>query len=100
MFFLDCFTAEQAAQFMERVTPALQPAAAWLFADFVLPPRGYARLRARAWLTLLYTFFGWTTGIQTRRLPPSETLITTAGFRRVERREFQHGLIHSALFYR
>ena len=38
------------------------PGRAWLFADFALPPRGLAPLRARAWLGVLYAFFRSQTG--------------------------------------
>lgn len=98
LFLLDCFDAAQAAGVVTRVSGALQPGAAWLFADFVLPARGIARLRARAWLGLLYAFFRWQTGLRTRELPPSENLILAAGFQCEARREFQWGLLRSAFF--
>jgi ubiquinone/menaquinone biosynthesis C-methylase UbiE len=100
LFFLDCFTAEQTAALVARVAAALTPEAAWLFADFVLPPRGLARLRARAWVTALYAFFRWQTGLPARALPPSEELIERAGFARETQRDFQGGLLRSVLFRR
>ncbi len=100
LFFLDCFPAAQADGLVKRITAALQPNSTWLFADFVLPPRGLARWRAQVWLTVLYTFFRWSTGIQTRQLPPSESLIVAAGFSCEARAEFQWGLLRSALFRR
>ncbi|MEO6873651.1 MAG: class I SAM-dependent methyltransferase [Opitutaceae bacterium] len=100
LFFLDCFTAEQAPALVDRISVALQPNATWLFADFVLPARGIARVRAKAWLSLLYTFFRWSTGLRTRALPPSETLIHAAGFHCEITRDFQHGLLRSAFFRR
>ena len=100
LFFLDCFDAAQAEDIVRRVGSALSPDAVWLFADFVLPPHGIARLRARAWLGLLYAFFRWQTGLRTHELPPSENLILTAGFRRVAVQDFQWGLLRSAFFSR
>jgi ubiquinone/menaquinone biosynthesis C-methylase UbiE len=100
LFFLDCFDSGPAAGLVTRIQAALQPGAVWLFADFVLPERGLARLRARVWLTVLYAFFRWSTGLRTRELPPSESLILTAGFRRQSVVDFQHGLLRSALFNR
>ncbi|HTB79954.1 MAG TPA: methyltransferase domain-containing protein [Opitutaceae bacterium] len=100
LFFLDCFTAEQAADIVRRVTASLQPGACWLWADFSLPPRGVARLRARAWVALLYAFFRWQTGLPARTLPPAEELILAAGFTRKDKREFQRELVRSAFFSR
>ena len=98
LFLLDCFDAAQAAGLVTRVCAALQPGAAWLFADFVLPARGPARWRARLWLGLLYAFFRWQTGLRTRELPPSESLIRAAGFECAAVRNFQWGLLRSAFF--
>ncbi|HWA09988.1 MAG TPA: class I SAM-dependent methyltransferase [Opitutaceae bacterium] len=99
-FFLDCFSAEQAARVVASVASALRPEARWLIADFVLPARGLARLRARMWVGLLYAFFRWQTGLRTRALPPSEELIAAAGFTLEARQEFQHGLVRSVSFRR
>jgi ubiquinone/menaquinone biosynthesis C-methylase UbiE len=98
LFFLDCFTPGQAADIVRRVTVSLQSGARWLWADFALPPHGVARLRARAWLALLYMFFRWQTGLPARMLPPAEALIAAAGFMRAEMREFQCGFVRSAVF--
>ncbi|MBS0663589.1 MAG: class I SAM-dependent methyltransferase [Verrucomicrobia bacterium] len=98
LFFLDCFTPDQAAGLVERIAGALRPGACWLFADFRLPSAGPARWRARLWLGGLYAFFRWRTGLSARALPPSEALIEQAGFRRVEERQFQWGLLGAILF--
>ena len=98
LFFLDCFTVDQVTALVARVRPSLQPDARWLFADFALPPGGWGRLRARAWLALLYAFFRWQTGLAVRALPPSEEILRGAGFRLEAAREFQRGLVRSALF--
>ena len=99
-FFLDCFTAEQAAGIVARVQAALRPEALWLFTDFALPARGFARLRARAWLATLYAFFRWQTGLPARELPPSEHLIEQAGFVLEAAEELQNGLLRSVVFQR
>lgn len=99
-FFLDCFTTEQATAIIARVSRSLRPEARWLWADFVLPPRGILRWRAKIWLSVLYTFFRWQTGLQTRKLPPSESLIRSAGFRVHRQGEWQGKLLRNALFVR
>ncbi len=97
-FFLDCFNTEQAEAITRHIRPSLRPGTLWLFADFVLPPRGWARLRARIWLAGLYTFFRWQTGLRTHVLPESERAIEHAGFRVVTHRTFQYGLLRSAVY--
>lgn len=100
LFFLDCFPDSEAAGLVQRIGRSLRPDARWLWADFALPEKGWARFRARCWLTVLYAFFRWQTGLQTRTLPPAEALIAQAGFRAGETREFQHGLLRSRYFMR
>ncbi|MEP6593722.1 MAG: class I SAM-dependent methyltransferase, partial [Acidobacteriota bacterium] len=75
MFFLDCFTEAQVRDLVPAIAATLAPEATWLWADFRMPERGWARLRARASIALLYAFFRWQTGIPARRLPPAEEII-------------------------
>ncbi|HTQ31323.1 MAG TPA: class I SAM-dependent methyltransferase [Opitutaceae bacterium] len=98
LFFLDCFTPEQTAGIIRRVGASLQPGAQWLWADFSLPSRGFARWRARIWLAVMYAFFRWTTGLSARVLPPAEELILAAGARREAEQIFQEGFVRSAVF--
>jgi ubiquinone/menaquinone biosynthesis C-methylase UbiE len=99
-FFLDCFDHAGVEEIVRNVTDALQPEALWLFADFVLPAGRIARLRARVWLAVLYAFFRWQTGLRVQHLPPSESIMSSAGFRPVSVRDFQHGLVRSSVFVR
>jgi tRNA (cmo5U34)-methyltransferase len=100
LFFLDCFDEASVAAIVARVGPGLRPGAPWLFADFVLPGRGMARLRARAWLAVLYAFFRAGTGLRTSALPPSERVLERAGWSPACAREFQRGLVRSAMYLR
>ena len=99
-FFLDCFSADQVTALVTGVNRSLRGEARWLFADFALPARGLARLRARIWLAVLYTFFRWQTRLRTNVLPPSEELIQQAGFASKASRTFQGGLLRSVFFER
>ncbi len=99
-FFLDCFTAEQAAAVMNRIEGSLQPGARWLWADFALPAGGFARWRARRWVGLLYLFFRWQTGLDARELPPVGENFAAAGWKPVADLTLQHGLLRSAVFTR
>jgi SAM-dependent methyltransferase len=100
LFFLDCFEAEAARRMVSSLARALRPGAGWLFADFVLPTGGIARVRARMWLFVLYLFFRWKTGLQVRALPPSEQLIEELGFRKIDAKTLQWGLLRAAWFER
>jgi ubiquinone/menaquinone biosynthesis C-methylase UbiE len=100
LFILDCFTAGEVASIVARVGAALSPGAPWVFSDFTLPPRGIARLRARAWLRLLYAFFRWETALAVSSLPPSEEILEEAGWRRSETRGLQWGLLRSSVYRR
>jgi ubiquinone/menaquinone biosynthesis C-methylase UbiE len=100
MFFLDCFTEAQVRDLVTKIAATLAPGAAWLWADFRLPDRGRARLRARATIALLYAFFRWQTGIPARQLPPAERLIANAGFTARQQRDRQGGMVRTTLFAR
>jgi ubiquinone/menaquinone biosynthesis C-methylase UbiE len=97
-FFLDCFTAEQVTAIVRGVRAGLQHGGRWLFADFAVPAGGVAEWRARAWLTVLYLFFRWQTGLSARSLPPSEEILRENGFQSVAERDFRNGLLRSAMF--
>ena len=85
---------------IRRVQASLRPGSHWLFADFVMPARGWARLRARIWLGLLYAFFRWQTGLSTRTLPDSERLLAEEGWRRETAFTLQGGMIRTAAYRR
>jgi SAM-dependent methyltransferase len=96
-FVLDCFGPDEVAAIVARASAALRPGAQWLFADFVLPPRGFARARARAWLALLYAFFRWETGLRVSALPPSEEILQRAGWFPLDSCDYQGGMVRSAV---
>jgi SAM-dependent methyltransferase len=100
LFFLDCFGDAAVASLVARIGPGLRPGAPWLFADFAVPRGGFARLRARAWLALLYAFFRVGAGLRVSALPTSEEILRRAGWTQAEGREFQGGMIRSAVLRR
>ncbi|MCC7044853.1 MAG: class I SAM-dependent methyltransferase [Acidobacteria bacterium] len=98
MFVLDCLTTNETRQVTRRLSRALEPAGQWLFADFVVPARGWRRLRARLWVGFLYRFFRWRTGLPVSQLPPSEELIEQAGLRPIDVDERQAGMVRSVRY--
>jgi ubiquinone/menaquinone biosynthesis C-methylase UbiE len=100
LFFLDCFDPSEVGALVPRVGSLLAPDAPWLFADFRVPPAGWARLRAQAWLAFLYAFFRWETSLRVSTLPPSEEILAAHGWAPAAGRDFQHGLLRSAVYER
>lgn len=100
LFFLDCFSHEEAEKMIDKIAQALRPSATWLFADFALPEKGFARWRAKLWLKVLYPFFNVSTGLRTRALPNVEPMIERAGFASVTVRSLQAGLLRSVVYTR
>ena len=98
LFVLDCLPPEEVARLGRRLARSLQPEGLWLFADFAIPARGWRRLRASAWVSVLYAFFRWQTGLSVRSLPPSEAILGSIGLRVLADRTFQHGLLRAVLY--
>lgn len=98
LFFLDLFSPDQVQTLVGRLRPALTDDAIWLFADFSQPSGGWARAWAQAWLVLLFVFFRWQTGLVTRELPPSESLLQAAGLDCEAETSWQGGFLRSAVY--
>ncbi len=100
LFFLDCFSTAQVESLVARLTQTLRGPSVWVFGDFVMPAKGWPRLRARFWLAILYTFFRWQTGLEVNALPESETVLARAGFKPQQAQTFQHGLLRAVAYRR
>lgn len=98
MFVLDCFSDAAAATVAKQLGEALRPGGLWLFADYVLPERGWRRSRAIGWLWVLYTFFGVTAGLEPRRLPPSEAILGALNLVIEDAMTFDLGLLRAVLY--
>lgn len=97
-FFLDCFQPGDARQLVSSIARGLAPGGLWLHGDFAVPDSGWRRRHAQAWLWLMYGFFGVSTGLDVRSLPPWRSLLDGAGMRRVAAREQRWGMIVSEVF--
>jgi len=100
LFFLDCFTGPEVEQLVKKIGAAARPEALWLFADFTLPAKGWRRARARVWLAVLYAFFRWQTSLSARSLPSSEAIMRADGWRELESRSLQSGMLRTAIYCR
>lgn len=99
-FFLDCFSAADAARLIRQLASALVPGGVWLIAEFAVPVRGWPRLHAKIWLRIMYYFFGITTGLRAKQLPEIEAPLREAGLTRVEQQHERAGLMISELWRR
>lgn len=97
-FFLDCFGEAEARELIGRLARAMVPNGVWLISEFTIPARGWQRLHARLWVHAMYRFFGFVTGLQTRSLPPIETLMQDAGLTCHEQQIRRAGMITSEVW--
>jgi ubiquinone/menaquinone biosynthesis C-methylase UbiE len=99
-FVLDCFPASELAGVIKNLSRSTKSDAALLLADFRLPDRGFARLRARLWLAAMYQFFRLTARIQASELIDSTALLKAQEFALVRQHLFRHGMLKSELWRR
>jgi len=92
-FFLDCLDSPALDRLISGISSRVSPGAVWLVADFSLPERGPARWRARTVVGLLYVFFRFTAGLQTRGLANPTPHFVACGWHREARRELDWGLL-------
>jgi hypothetical protein len=97
-FFLDCFVEAQLAGIVGKLAQAATEDANWLLADFCIPPKGVARFRARAWLSVMYRFFRLTAGIRARRLVDPTQFLRDEGFALAQQHSFQKGMLKSEMW--
>lgn len=99
-FFLDCFAPAQLDAVVATLARSAAPRAEWLVSDFTVPPRGWARQRARAVHAAMYAFFRVATRLPARRLTPPDALLAGHGFALGGRRTFNHGLLQADWWFR
>jgi spermidine synthase len=97
-FFLDCFVESDTRQLIRRLKKALTPDGIWLVNEFAIADRGWRRVHARIWIATMYRFFGVTTGLRARALPPIERLMHEAGMVRTDQEKARAGLMVSQLW--
>jgi ubiquinone/menaquinone biosynthesis C-methylase UbiE len=99
-FFLDCFDSQQLPTIINSLATAAAPQATWLISEFHEPPTGWKRLRAKAILTLAYTFFRFATKLPARRLPNYPPLLREHHFTLQRRALFDWDLLTAELWRR
>ena len=99
-FFLDCFSTQQVGHIVAKLAQAAAPNAIWLLADFRIPPAGFARLHARAWLAVMYCFFRAVAGIEAQELVDPSPFLRVEGFALARQDLFRLGMVKSELWRR
>jgi ubiquinone/menaquinone biosynthesis C-methylase UbiE len=99
-FFLDCFPETELAEIVARLSQAATADAEWLLADFRIPAKGFARLRARVWLKAMYLFFRLTARIEANELVDPAPVLQSAGFVLASQHLSRGGLLKSQLWSR
>jgi hypothetical protein len=94
-FLLDCFPEAELSQVIEKLAGVMKPDAAWLLADFRLPARGFARLRAQVWLAVMYQFFRFAARIRANELIDPTPCLQANGFALARQHLFRHGMLKS-----
>jgi ubiquinone/menaquinone biosynthesis C-methylase UbiE len=99
-FVLDCFPEAALTGIIKKLAAAATEDANWLVADFCVPPKGMARLRARAWLAAMYLLFRLTARIQASELIDPTPFMRAAGFGLARQHLFRKGMLKSGMWRR
>ena len=94
-FVLDCFSPKQLEQVVSSLAGAATTDAAWLLADFQVPPVGLSRYRALLIHRVMYLFFRLATRLPARNLAFPDDLLRANNFVLSERQLSEWGLLHT-----
>ncbi len=97
-FFLDCFTPVQLERIVAQLAQSLKPSGQWLLADFREADSGFARLRSRSLLRLMYLFFRVVTQLPAHHLTDPDPLLRRQGLELENRLILNLGLLHTDLW--
>jgi ubiquinone/menaquinone biosynthesis C-methylase UbiE len=99
-FFFDCLAAPEVEAIIDELAAASASHATWLLADFTIPKGRWRSIHARAWLSVLYSFFRATAGIRTSTLVDPVPLLEAHGYRCTQRFETRFGMLCSTSWRR
>jgi len=99
-FVLDCFPEAALSGIVANLARSAKPDAVWLLADFCQPMSGFAWLKARIWLAVMYQFFRHVAGIKARKLVDPSLFLRFEGFVLARENLFRHRMLKSQLWRR
>ena len=94
-FVLDCFREPELRLIVQKLAGAATQTGTWLLADFRVPSGGFARLRARVWLALMYGFFRVTARIEANELIDPAPCMQSQGFTLAMQHQFKSEMLKS-----
>ena len=100
LFFFDNFDEPTVRSIVPVLERASTPFSQWLLSDFQIPASGWQRVRAQAWLTILYAFFRCVAAIPARRVPSTEAILATTNFKPAARTTYCGEMLYSTLYQR
>jgi ubiquinone/menaquinone biosynthesis C-methylase UbiE len=99
-FVLDCFRNQDLPMVMETLKQKLHEDGKWLFTDFSVSEKGFAKLWSSWMVRGLYFFFNMTCGLGIKRLPDFEKYFAEAGFHPTLTKSFNGGSLKSIIYSR
>ncbi len=99
-FFLDCFPEPVLTGVIKKLGRSATGDATWLLADFCIPPKGMAWLRAHDWLAAMYFFFRITARIEASELIDPTAIMRAEGFALSRQHFFRRGMLKSEMWRR
>ncbi|QDV53860.1 tRNA (cmo5U34)-methyltransferase [Gimesia fumaroli] len=96
-FFLDVFDKPLLNKCILKIAASCKTNAVWLYADFQISGGIIQRIRALAWVKMMYLFFKFVAQLQTQKLLDPAEMLENQGFKLKELREFNRGLMRAEL---
>jgi ubiquinone/menaquinone biosynthesis C-methylase UbiE len=98
-FFLDCFNENTLTILLKKLSSTLRPNGKWLIADFAEPSLNtLPGLLQFLSLRILYTFFGFSCGIEARRVIAPHKILSANGLIESHSNSYFKGLLKSMVF--
>ena len=95
-FYLDMFRPEELMVIVKKIGTYVKPAGSWIATDF-LPGTTW---RQRLLMTMMYTFFRVTTGVEATSLPDWTRILRSGGWTKRVSKKYSGNFIESAIFSR
>jgi ubiquinone/menaquinone biosynthesis C-methylase UbiE len=99
-FFMDCFNEKELFQLVDHVGPRLAPKCHWLVSDFREPRGGVLASVFRLYLRLMFAFFRYTSGLETRNLADYSAFLRKLGLVVSKRANYLGGFVFSEIWTR
>ncbi|MGA7412924.1 MAG: class I SAM-dependent methyltransferase [Bryobacteraceae bacterium] len=99
-FFLDCFDESELSRLAAHIGPRLAPNVRWVVSDFREPRHGPMAPVFQLYLRLMFLFFHYTSGLETRRLADYSAFLKRLGLVRNRKATNLGGFVFSEIWSR